>query len=91
VARDDLKQLYLFFIKQNPNAAGQILDGIKKGIALLECSPFSFRKSKSDSPFLREILLSFNSSGCVALFKIEENLIVTILAIRHQRECDFYL
>lgn len=91
VACNDIKQLFQFFLKKNPHSASQLLEGIKRAIALLEHSPFSCRKSRSDNPFLRELLLSFNSGGCVALFKIEENLIVTILAVRYQREDDYYL
>lgn len=40
------------------------------------------------NPFLRELVISFSDYGNVALFEIEENAIMTILAIRHQREDD---
>jgi plasmid stabilization system protein ParE len=34
-------------------------------------------------------LISFGKSGYVALFEIEDNRTITILAIRHQREDDY--
>jgi hypothetical protein len=35
-------------------------------------------------------VITFGANGYVALFEIEENNIVTILAVRHQREDDFH-
>ncbi len=90
VAREDLKQLYRFFINQNIHVANQALVAINRAIALLECSPFTCRRVKPDNPFLRELLISFSGNGYVAQLEIEENKVVTILAVRHQREDDFY-
>jgi mRNA-degrading endonuclease RelE of RelBE toxin-antitoxin system len=36
------------------------------------------------------MLISFGSGGYVALFEIEANNTVTILAVRHQREEDYH-
>lgn len=52
-------------------------------------SLFTCRKAAQSDPFLRELVISFGASGYVALFEIEDNAIVTILAIRHQREDDY--
>jgi hypothetical protein len=35
-------------------------------------------------------VISFGSTGCVALFEIEDQSTVTLLAIRHQREDDYH-
>ena len=43
-----------------------------------------------DSPFLREMVISFGVRGYVTLFEIEGDGIVTILAVRHQREEDYH-
>ena len=43
-----------------------------------------------DNSFLRELLISFGTSGYVALFEIENEKSITILAVRHQREEDYY-
>ena len=52
-------------------------------------SPFSYRKVRADNPFLRELLIPFGAAGYVALFEIEEERTVTVLAVRHQLEDDY--
>ncbi|MDD2934809.1 MAG: type II toxin-antitoxin system RelE/ParE family toxin [Methylotenera sp.] len=89
VAREDLKRLYRFLAERDIQAANHALQAINKAIELLESFPFTCRKAKADSPFLRELIITFGVSGYVALFEIEENNIVTILAVRHQREDDY--
>ncbi|MDX9768663.1 MAG: type II toxin-antitoxin system RelE/ParE family toxin, partial [Ectothiorhodospiraceae bacterium] len=42
-----------------------------------------------DTPFLRELLISFGATGYVMLFEIDDASTVTILAVRHQREDDY--
>ena len=44
----------------------------------------------TDNPFVRELVIPFGVTGYVALFEIDDKGSVTILAIRHQREDDFY-
>jgi plasmid stabilization system protein ParE len=89
-ARDDLKQLYGFLLDQDLPAAHRALAAIDKGMELLQTFPFSCRKAGADNPFLRELLITFGTSGYVALYEIEDNQTVTILAIRHQREDDYH-
>lgn len=89
-ARDDLKRLYSFLVDQDTHAAENALEAINKAIELLETFPFTCRKARADSPFLRELVITFGANGYVALFEIEENNIVTILAVRHQREDDYH-
>ena len=36
------------------------------------------------------MVIPFGAAGYVALFEIEDNATVTILAIRHQREEDYH-
>jgi len=89
-AREDLERLYRFQLQQDVEVARRALDEIRKSIEFLKDFPFACRKSVSDNPFLREILIAFGGSGYVALFEIEEGNVVTILAVRHQREEDYY-
>ena len=89
VAREDLKRLYGFLAERDIQAAKHALQAINKAIELLATIPFTCRKANADSPFLRELLITFGASGYVALFEIEENNSVTILAVRHQREDDY--
>ncbi|NMW21391.1 MAG: type II toxin-antitoxin system RelE/ParE family toxin [Chlorobiaceae bacterium] len=51
---------------------------------------FSCRKATQDNPLLRELLILFGNAGYVALFEIDDKQTITILAIRHQREDDYY-
>lgn len=92
-AEADLLRLYEFILARDPadwSLAGRALEAIRNGIRGLGLSPFSYRKAASDTPFLRELIIPFGSSGYVALFEIEDEQTVTILAVRHQREDDFH-
>lgn len=88
-ARGDLKRFYRFLLETNPAAADRALRTIEKSAKLLQLFPFSCRQVHPDNPFLRELLVSFGSDGYVALYQIEIDLNITILAIRHQREDDY--
>jgi len=89
-ARDDLLRLFAFPLEHDLHAAARAREAIAKGIAFLQEFPFSCRKAAPDNPFLREMLIPFGAAGYVALFEIENNETVTILAIRHQREDDYH-
>jgi plasmid stabilization system protein ParE len=92
-AEDDLVRLYEFILDRDAAdwlLAEQALDAIRHAISGLERSPFSYRKATGgSSPFLRELVIPFGSAGYVALFEIEASDVVTILAVRHQREDDY--
>lgn len=89
-ARLDIKRLYAFLLKRDVVAAEKSLDTIVRTIDGLADFPFSARKAPGDNSFLRELIIPFGSAGYVALFEIEDQHTVTILAIRHQREEDYY-
>lgn len=92
-AENDLIRLYEFVLARNEsdwNLAERALSAIRNAVRSLELSPFSFRKAIPDNPFLREIVIPFGASGYVALFEIDTEETVTILAIRHQREDDYH-
>ena len=59
--------------------------GPKSVFARVLCAPVPDR-----NPFLRELLITFGASGCVALYEIEDELTITILAVRHPRENDYH-
>lgn len=88
-ARLDLERLYDFLLEEDILAADKALRTIERGFSFLEEFPFSCRRIEETDPFLRELLISFGQSGYVALFEIEDEGTVTVLAIRHQREDDF--
>ena len=89
-AREDIKTLYQFLLNQDVEAAKQAFNAISKITEFLQEFPFSCRKADEQNPFLREVIIPFGSSGYVALFEIENNNTVTILAVRHQRDIDYH-
>lgn len=92
-AEADLVRLYEFILAKDQedwSLATRALEAIKNGIRGLELSPFSYRKATSDNPFLRELIIPFGASGYVALFEIDNDQTVTILAVRHQLEEDYH-
>lgn len=90
-ALDDLTRLQAFLIEKDPTAAARAVDAIETSFELLAYSPFSCRKAwPGDRPLLRELVIPFGSAGYVALFEIDGPGHVSILAVRHQREEDYY-
>ena len=90
-AQQDIKRLYAFILERDDagyDTAQRALNAIKIGIDSLKHNPFSCRKT--NTPFLRELVISFGATGYVALFEIEDNQTITTLAIRHQREEDYH-
>ena len=88
-AREDLLRLYAFLLDQDLQAAKHALTKIEKSIELLQAFPFTCRKAMTNNPFIRELVISFGANGYVALFEIDDDTTVTILAVRHQREDDY--
>lgn len=91
-AEADLLHLFDFLLEKDLLSAERAEAAISKALELLELFPFTCRKagSGSGSTFLRELVIPFGGAGYVALFEIEDPRIVTILAVRHQREEDYH-
>jgi len=91
-AEADLLRLFDYLLERDIGAAERAELAIAKAVELLEIFPFSCRKAGAGSggPFLRELIFPFGNSGYVALFEIEDDGYVTILAVRHQREDDYH-
>ncbi len=93
-AREDLTRLYEHLLERSTSAedmvlADRALDSIEAAVNGLALAPFIHRKAGA-SPFLRELVIPFGRSGCVALFEIEDAHAVTIVAVRHQLEDDYH-
>jgi plasmid stabilization system protein ParE len=82
--------LYGYQLQRDRALARRARDTIAKGIDVLKDFPFICRKAAPDNPFLREMLIPFGSAGYVVLFEIDDPATVTILAVRHQREDDYF-
>ena len=89
-ARADIKRLYAFLLKRDVVAAEKAIDTIIRQIEGLSEFPFAARKAHGGNSFLRELIIPFGAAGYVALFEVEDQHTVTILAVRHQREDDYY-
>lgn len=90
-AEADVLELYDFLAEHDLDAAERALASLRKALGLLESFPFSCRKAESSpNSFLREMVVDFGGAGYVVLFEIESATQVTTLAVRHQREDDFY-
>jgi len=89
-AARDLQRLFDFLVQKDLPAAKRARMAIAKGIEFLEAFPFTCRKASPEHPLLRELIISFGAHGYVALFDVEDNQTVTVLAVRHQREEDFF-
>jgi len=95
-AEADLERLFDFLVERELARDGgdlerlaQAVDSQRAGFATLRSSPFTCRKAGS-SHFLRELIVPFGGSGYVALFEIEDEATVTIVAVRHQLEDDYH-
>jgi plasmid stabilization system protein ParE len=89
-AQQDLEQLFDFLAAQDFEAALRARAAIEKAWDFAEAMPFGCRKADDSNPFLRELVIPFGQAGYVALFEIESDQTLSVLAIRHQREEDFY-
>ena len=88
-AEGDLLRLYDFLLESDIRAAERALEAIRGAFDILGVSPYSCRKAARDNPYLRELIIPFGSEGYVALYEIEPRNVITILAVRHQREDDY--
>ena len=96
-AADQDLERFFDFIRQREleSATGDLdiparaLQAIKEGIGFLRSSPFACRKVGA-SPFVRELVITFGSTGFVALYEIVDDSTVIIGAIRHQLEDDYH-
>ncbi len=95
-AEADLDRLFDFLLEGELSRDGgdlvlpaQAIAALQAGISTLKASPFTCRKA-GQSPFLRELVIPFGRSGYVALFEIENNANVAVLAVRHQLDDDYH-
>lgn len=95
-AKEDLDRVFEFALQRELDSAtgdldipARALQAIRDGIGFLRLSPFACRKV-GDGPFFRELVITFGSSGYVALFEIVNDRTVIIGAVRHQLEDDYH-
>ena len=89
-AANDLERLFIHLAERDQASAGRAREAIAKAFDFLRAFPFACRKASSEQALLREMLIEFGHAGYVALYEIEADRVVTILAVRHQREDDYH-
>ena len=89
-AAEDLQRLFDFLAEQDLAMAERARVAIAKAFDFLREFPFACRKIGAEHPLLREMVISFGRAGYVALYEIESERTVTVLAVRHQREVDYF-
>lgn len=96
-AEADLVRLFDFLVERelaresggDLGLAEQALSALESGFATLSASPFTCRKA-GKSAFTRELIIPFGRTGYVALFEIDDDKTVSVLAVRHQLESDYH-
>ena len=86
-AFSDLERLTDFLLESDPSAAVETVGLIAEAVAVLKRHPLIGRPVEHD---LRELVISRGRTGYVALYSFEQDQeVVLILAIRHQREAGY--
>ncbi|MGE7137582.1 type II toxin-antitoxin system RelE/ParE family toxin [Luteibacter sp. NPDC031894] len=88
-ARADLLRLTDFLAESDADAAERALATLVRAVRILDEFPYTCRRAGERNPFLRELVVPFGNNGYVVLFHIGSEH-VTLLAIRHQREDDYF-
>lgn len=89
-AQADIERLFDSLAAEDYGAAVRARAAIEKAYSLLVDFPHAARKATPENPFLRELLIPFGNAGYLLLFEIEHADIITVLAVRHQREDDYH-
>ncbi|MEY2340713.1 type II toxin-antitoxin system RelE/ParE family toxin [Acidithiobacillus sp. IBUN Pt1247-S3] len=84
----DLQRLREFLRPQNPAAARRAGETILQSVQILRHQPHIGRPVEDMSEDYREWVIEFGDSGYVARYRIDAE-VVTILAIRHQKEAGY--
>lgn len=88
-AQSDISRLRAFLLEKDLAAAKRAVLAIREALMPLKHSHMSGRLVE-DHDGLRELVIDFGSTGYLALYRFEPSFdVVTILAIKHQREDDY--
>ena len=84
----DVQRLYRFLATKNPGAARRAVKVIRKEVKVVALQPAIGRPIEDLPEAFREWVIDFGDSGYVARYRIDAD-VVTILAVRHQKEAGF--
>jgi plasmid stabilization system protein ParE len=91
-AKADIQRLYDFLADIDPDLAERALIILDEAWDVLSKFPHTCRKAQGGElgATWRELLITFGSSGYIALFQITSDKSLTVAAVRHQRESDYH-
>ena len=84
----DVQRLYRFLAPKNLDAAKRAITAIRQGVKVLGQQPGVGRPIEEMPNEFREWIIDFGDSGYIARYHVSPDL-VTVLAIRHQREVGY--
>lgn len=84
----DVQRLYRFLASKNGDAAKSAVKAIRQEVKVLALQPGIGRPIEEMPPEFREWMIDFGHSGYVAMYHHDDD-VVTILAVRHQREVGY--
>lgn len=84
----DVRQLFRFLTKDNPEAARRAVKAIRAGVKILAHQPNIGRPVADVDPEFREWSIDFGDSGYVTLYRFDGEM-VAVLAVRHQKEAGY--
>ncbi|PYB77074.1 type II toxin-antitoxin system RelE/ParE family toxin [Rhizobium wuzhouense] len=86
---DDLDRLYTYLVQYDLALAERAYVAVQLAISSLERLPLIHRMAKGGDPMMREMVVAFGTTGYVVLYRIVSDDLLTVAAIRHQREDDY--
>jgi plasmid stabilization system protein ParE len=84
----DAERLYRFLAVKEPKAAERAAKAIRDDVRIIAKQPNIGRPVEDMDVEFREWIVRFGDSGCVVLYRIEDDLAI-ILAVRHQKEAGY--
>lgn len=87
-ALNDISRLHDFLASSSSDAARRAVGEIRKSARILQDHPELGRPVREMGPGFREWFIRFGSSGYVALYRHDDDLVV-MLAVRHGREAGY--
>ena len=85
----DLERLRDFLRPKNPAAAKRVAKTLIKSVQILAQQPRIGRPVEELPDAFREWIIEFGNTGYVARYRYDGRDVVSILAIRHQKEVGF--
>ncbi len=85
----DLQRLHEFLKLRNPTAARRAGETIRETVQVLGHQPGLGRPIEDMPDEYREWVIKYGDSGYLARYRMDDD-IVTILAVRHQKEAGYY-